>query len=38
MDLIQSIAILDYKAGAVSFQDPIYAYWLKHSYFGKPES
>ena len=30
--------ILDYKAGAVSFQDPIYAYWLKHNYFGKPES
>lgn len=30
--------ILDYKAGAVSFQDPIYAYWLKHSYFWKPES
>ena len=30
--------ILDNKAGIVSLQDPIYAYWLKHSYFGKPES
>ena len=27
--------ILDNKAGVVSFQDPIYAYWLKHSYFAK---
>lgn len=25
--------ILDNKAGAVSFQDPIFAYWLKHSYY-----
>lgn len=25
--------ILDNKAGTISFQDPIYAYWLKHSYF-----
>lgn len=27
--------ILDNKAGEVSFQDPIYAYWLKNEYFGK---
>ena len=27
--------ILDNKAGEVSFQDPIYAYWLKYEYFGK---
>ena len=26
--------ILDNKAGEVSFQDPIYAYWLKTEYFG----
>ena len=29
--------ILDKKAGVVSFQDPIYAYWLKHNYFGNIE-
>ena len=27
--------ILDNKAGEFSFQDPIYAYWLKTEYFGK---
>lgn len=27
--------ILDNKAGAISFQDPIYAYWLKHTYFAE---
>lgn len=27
--------ILDNKAGEISFQDPIYAYWLKTEYFGK---
>lgn len=27
--------ILDNKAGVVSFQDPIYAHWLKHNYFAK---
>lgn len=27
--------ILDNKAGIMSFQDPIYAYWLKHQYFAK---
>lgn len=27
--------ILDNKAGEISFQDPIYAYWLKHEYFAK---
>lgn len=27
--------ILDNKAGEISFQDPIYAYWLKTVYFGK---
>lgn len=27
--------ILDYKAGEISFQDPIYAYWLKYYYFAK---
>lgn len=27
--------ILDNKAGEVSFQDPIYAYWLKTVYFAK---
>ena len=25
--------ILDSKAGVVSFQDPIFTYWLRHSYF-----
>ena len=25
--------ILDNKAGEISFQDPIYAYWLKNEYF-----
>ena len=25
--------ILDNKAGKLSFQDPIFAYWLKHSYY-----
>ena len=25
--------ILDNKAGEISFQDPIYAYWLKSEYF-----
>ena len=25
--------ILDNKAGEISFQDPIYAYWLKTEYF-----
>lgn len=29
--------ILDKKEGIVSFQDPIYAYWLKHDYFGNIE-
>ena len=29
--------ILDNKAGVVSFQDPIYAYWLKHEYFDNIE-
>lgn len=27
--------ILDNKAGEISFQDPIYAYWLKSVYFAK---
>lgn len=27
--------ILDNKAGQISFQDPIYAYWLKTEYFVK---
>ena len=27
--------ILDNKAGDISFQDPIYAYWLKTEYFAK---
>ena len=27
--------ILDNKAGEISFQDPIYAYWLKTTYFAK---
>ncbi len=27
--------ILDNKAGEISFQDPIYAYWLKTQYFEK---
>ena len=27
--------ILDNKAGEISFQDPIYAYWLKTEYFCK---
>ena len=27
--------ILDSKAGEISFQDPIYAYWLKSEYFAK---
>ncbi len=27
--------ILDNKAGEISFQDPIYAYWLKTEYFTK---
>ena len=27
--------ILDNKAGEISFQDPIYAYWLKAEYFAK---
>ncbi len=27
--------ILDNKAGEISFQDPIYAYWLKNEYFAK---
>lgn len=27
--------IIDIKAGEISFQDPIYAYWLKHEYFAK---
>lgn len=27
--------ILDNKAGEISFQDPIYAYWLKSEYFAK---
>lgn len=27
--------ILDNKAGKMSFQDPIYAYWLKTQYFAK---
>ena len=26
---------LDNKAGDISFQDPIYAYWLKSEYFAK---
>ena len=31
--------ILDNNAGEISFQDPIYAYWLKTEYFGMtPES
>ncbi|MBR6932251.1 MAG: ATPase, partial [Bacteroidales bacterium] len=25
--------ILDSKAGVVSFQDPIFEYWLRHYYF-----
>jgi hypothetical protein len=25
--------ILDSQSGKLSFQDPIYAYWLKHCYF-----
>ena len=27
--------ILDNKAGEISFQDPIYSYWLKNEYFAK---
>ena len=27
--------ILDNKADEISFQDPIYAYWLKTEYFAK---
>ena len=27
--------ILNNKAGEISFQDPIYAYWLKTEYFAK---
>ena len=27
--------ILDNQAGKISFQDPIYAYWLKTEYFAK---
>ena len=27
--------MLDNKAGEISFQDPIYAYWLKTVYFAK---
>ena len=27
--------VLDNKAGKISFQDPIYAYWLKTEYFAK---
>ena len=27
--------ILDNRAGDISFQDPIYAYWLKTEYFAK---
>lgn len=27
--------ILDNDAGKISFQDPIYAYWLKNTYFSK---
>ncbi|MBO8479165.1 MAG: ATPase, partial [Bacteroidetes bacterium] len=27
--------ILDSKAGEISFQDPIYAYWLKTEYFAE---
>ena len=27
--------ILDNNAGEMSFQDPIYAFWLKHEYFAK---
>ena len=27
--------ILDNKAAEISFQDPIYAYWLKTEYFAK---
>ena len=27
--------ILDNKAGEISFQDPIYAYWSKTEYFAK---
>lgn len=30
--------ILDNKAGEISFQDPIYAYWLKTEYFKIPIS
>lgn len=30
--------ILDNKAGEISFQDPIYAYWLKTEYFKIPTS
>jgi hypothetical protein len=26
--------VLDNQAGEVTFQDPIYAYWLKHAYFA----
>ena len=28
-------AASDNKAGEISFQDPIYAYWLKTEYFAK---
>ena len=28
--------ILDDQAGKISFQDPIYAYWLKTKYFAIP--
>ena len=27
--------VLDNKAGEISFQDPIYAYWLKTEFFAK---
>ena len=29
------VITLDNKAGEISFQDPIYAYWLKTEYFAK---
>ena len=33
--LIKNDILLDNKAAEISFQDPIYAYWLKTEYFAK---
>lgn len=34
-DVLVKIDILDNASGKYSFQDPIYAYWLKNVYFGQ---